>query len=89
MLAHFATTKSVTVNFKTYLDNAEANVHLGTGRLVRNNLVSLGVSFQGRVDELGLLLGNGLLAINTVGVSGEELLEDLAGDVDTVHFVSL
>lgn len=73
----------------THLGDAEANVHLGTRRLRRNDLVSLRMGLQGGVDELGLFLSKGLLAVNTVGESGEELLEDLARDVDTYHFVSL
>jgi hypothetical protein len=41
------------------------------------------VGFQSVVDELGLLLGELLLAADIVWEVGESPLQDLAGDVDT------
>ena len=67
----------------TILAHAEANVHAGAHILLGNNLVDVGVGVKGVVDELGLLGRDLLLAGDTVGVGLEELLENLASNVDT------
>lgn len=46
------------------------------------HFVDFRVSFKSGVDERGLLLGDGLLAVDLGGVGGEEALEDQAGNVD-------
>lgn len=65
------------------LGHPEANVHSGTHRLVGHDAVCVGVGVQSVVDELGLLLGELLLAADIVWEVGESPLQDLAGDVDT------
>lgn len=65
------------------LCDSEADIHPGAGRLVGHYAVHARVSVQSVVDELCLLGGDGFLAAGFIGISGQKLLEDLAGDVDT------
>jgi hypothetical protein len=41
------------------------------------------VGLESSIDEVGLLDGHGLLAVNLVGISAEQLLENLTSNVDT------
>lgn len=65
------------------LGHPEADVHSGAHRLVGHDTVCAGLGVQGIVDELGFLVGDGLLAVDFVREIGQKILEDLAGDVDT------
>jgi len=66
----------------TYLGNAEADIHLAAHRLVRHNAVDVRMSLESSIEQVGLLLGNLLLAINLVGERSQKLFEHLAGNVD-------
>ncbi|KAJ6438292.1 bZIP transcription factor domain-containing protein [Purpureocillium lavendulum] len=62
--------------------DTEAHIHPRARALGRDDPVHVRVGVQRAVNELGLFLGHGLLPADAVGVGRQQLLEDLAGDVD-------
>lgn len=49
-----------------------------------DDFVGCWVGVESGVDEGGLVVGDGFLTVDAVGVGGDELLEDLSGDVDAM-----